>query len=339
MERQEYRVREIIFKENDLQNGMYSICEGSVDIYSGYGTADAKKICTLTEGQFFGEIGMISAIPRTATAVAAEDKVVLERIKIDDFGDYLKEHPENLQEIMSSVSRRIRDLTEDMVSFTMMTNELLRIKDGKKAEPSRISEMINGLLANLKEKKAQRNEFSMMQKRQKALAGEVPPVLHYAAGNVIFREGDAADCMYEICYGSVGIYSDYQMEYEKLLTTLYADSVFGEMGILDNMPRSATAVCLTDCTVKLVKPEHFMQFFQTKPEKILNITNQMCKQLRNLTQTYLQVCKELEQMPAPEEDDFHEEEVLAKLDYIRERNLCSCMYDISPCADYWYDHF
>ena len=82
-----------------------------------------------------------------------------------------------------------------------------------------------------------------------------------------------------------------------------------------------------------------MQFFQTKPMKVLKILQQMCIQLRNLTETYLQVCMTLEEISVLEENDSYENEVLTKLEFIHETQLCSCMYDISDCRNYWYDHF
>ena len=39
MVRKEFQLHEVIFKEDEYQLWMYSICEGSVDIYSGYGTS------------------------------------------------------------------------------------------------------------------------------------------------------------------------------------------------------------------------------------------------------------------------------------------------------------
>ncbi|MBQ5676357.1 MAG: Crp/Fnr family transcriptional regulator [Lachnospiraceae bacterium] len=81
------------------------------------------------------------------------------------------------------------------------------------------------------------------------------------------------------------------------------DEVFGEMGILDNMPRSATAVCLTDCTVLVVKPENFMMFFEKKPALILQLLQRMCVQVRDLTEKYLKVCKTLEEMGSLEDND------------------------------------
>ena len=91
MERKVFQLNEVIFRDNVYQSWMYSIYEGSVDIFSGYGTSSEKKLITLTEGQFFGELGMIALIPRTATAIAAKEHVVLEKIDYDDLNDYLKD--------------------------------------------------------------------------------------------------------------------------------------------------------------------------------------------------------------------------------------------------------
>lgn len=339
MERKEFQLHDIIFNEDEYHKWMYNICEGSVDIYSGYGTLKEKKLTTLTVGQFFGEIGLIAMMPRTATAVAAADTVVLEQISEDDFEDYLKKHPENLQPIMSNVSGRIRELTEDLSLVAKMTKEALREREYVNNVSGWLGDSIGKLMAKLKAKKAAEREHIVIRKRQMALTSECFPLINFRVGDVIFRAGEEADCMYDICDGCVGIYSDYQTENQKLLTELYTDSVFGEMGILDNMPRSATAVCLKDCVVLVVKPEHFMQFFQTKPMKVLQILQHMCMRLRDLTKIYLQVCKTLEEISSSEEKDFQEEEAFSKLEYIYQSQLCTSVYDISLYREYWYDHF
>ena len=293
MERKEFRLNEVIFKDGAYQNWMYNICEGSVDIYSEYGTSSEKKLITLTKGQFFGEIGMIAVMPRTATAVAAQDGVVLEQISNEDFEDYLLNHPENVQPIMSSVSKRIRELTDDLSAITKMTSEAQG--EEEKAAGS-LAEFVSNLLGKLKAKKSANDEVSVMNMRQQVLAGELPPVIQFSAGDVIFRAGEQSDCLYDIHDGVVGIYSDYQTPNEKLLAELSTDEVFGEMGILDDMPRSASAVCLKDCTVLVVKPENFMMFFQKKPAMVLQILQRMCIQVRDLGQRYLKACKAMEEM-------------------------------------------
>lgn len=303
MERKEFRLNEVIFKDGIYQNWMYSISEGSVDIYSGYGTSDEKKLITLTKGQFFGEIGMIALMPRTATAVAAEESVVLEQISHEDFEDYLMNHAENIQPIMSSVSKRIRELTDDLSMVTKMTNEVLAKEESEKATANGLAEFIGGLLGKLKSKNSSNDETAIMKMRQQALSSEMPSTIQLEKGNVIFRAGEQADCLYDIYDGTVCIYSDYQTPNEKLLAELRVDEVFGEMGILDNMPRSATAVCLTDCTVLVVKPENFMMFFDKKPAVVLQLLQRMCMQVRDLTEKYLKVCKTLEEMGSLEDND------------------------------------
>lgn len=339
MERKEYQLHDVIFKEQEYQKWMYSICEGAVDICTGYGTALEKKLVTLTKGHSFGEIGLIGMMPRTATAVAAADHVVLEQINEEDWKDYLENHPENLQPIMSSVSRRIRELTEDLSLVTQMTNEAMRKQASGDFLTGWLSGSVSKLIGKLKAKKSSASEYAAIRQRLQALAGQIPPAIRFSAGNVIFRTGDEADCMYSIHEGLVDIYSDYQTENEKLLATLKRDDVFGEMGILDDMPRSATAVCKTDCTVLVVRPENFMHFFKTNPEKILQILQQMCAQLRQITKTYLQVCKTLEDLGSLENAKFREDEALAALEHIRQSQLCINMYDLYGCADRMYDYF
>ena len=71
----------------------------------------------------------------------------------------------------------------------------------------------------------------------------------YDKGAVIFRQGDPGDCMYDIQFGKVGIFDHYGEPDEKKIADLYIDQIFGEMGLLDHAPRSATAVALEKARV------------------------------------------------------------------------------------------
>ena len=55
----------------------------------------------------------------------------------------------------------------------------------------------------------------------------------FKKGEVIFKQGDLSDCMYDILWGEVGIYADYGTPEEKLLTTLETERFFGEMGMIE----------------------------------------------------------------------------------------------------------
>ena len=98
----------------------------------------------------------------------------------------------------------------------------------------------------------------------------------FKKGGVIFKQGDASDCMYDILWGKVGIYVNYGTPEEKLLTTLETEQFFGEMGMIEGVPRSATAVALTsDTKVRIITPETFQELFKERPARVLMILRYM----------------------------------------------------------------
>ena len=117
-------------------------------------------------------------------------------------------------------------------------------------------------------------------------------VISFKKNEVIFKEGDMANCMYDIHFGSVGIFAGYGTENEKKLTELKADDFFGEMGMIEGYPRSATAVALEDDTkVEVITAENFGLYFHQKPAKVLMIMQHMSQRIRSLTNDYLEACR------------------------------------------------
>ena len=111
-------------------------------------------------------------------------------------------------------------------------------------------------------------------------------------GEIIFKQGDASTCMYDIHWGKVGVYANYGTPEEKQLTVLEADQFFGEMGMIEGSPRSATVVALENGTmVQEITAEMFEEYFKTKPVKVLMIMQNMSRRLRGLTKDYLEVCR------------------------------------------------
>jgi CRP-like cAMP-binding protein len=104
---------------------------------------------------------------------------------------------------------------------------------------------------------------------------------------VIFRQNDFADSMYDILSGSVGIYVAYGTEDENRLAVLKAGHTLGEMGLIDLAPRSATAVALEDGTVLAeISEKEFAAYFDDKPERLLEIMRQLSTRVRNQTKDY-----------------------------------------------------
>ena len=114
----------------------------------------------------------------------------------------------------------------------------------------------------------------------------------FSKGDVIFREGTYGETMYEITAGSVGIYAGYGTEDEQLIATLGEGETFGEMGLIEFWPRSATAVALEDDTAAdELDADELKAYLQTQPEKILSIMRQLSARLRETDDRYQEACK------------------------------------------------
>lgn len=70
-------------------------------------------------------------------------------------------------------------------------------------------------------------------------------------GDVVFREGESSNYAYFIDSGKVGIYREDNYGKRYLVRELGKGDLFGEMGLIDKYPRSATVIALeyTECTI------------------------------------------------------------------------------------------
>ncbi len=107
------------------------------------------------------------------------------------------------------------------------------------------------------------------------LAGAGAPVRHVKAGEVIFRQGDAAEELYVIQRGTVEIRRG-----NRVLDTLPELSIFGETALIDRSPRSATAVATTDATLVPVGEKQFLFLVSRTPHFALNLMRVLAQRLR-----------------------------------------------------------
>ena len=102
---------EVLFREGDFQLSMYEIQKGSIGIYLDYETEQKLRLTVLEAGRLLGEMGLIEASPRAATAVALEETTLLE-IPEEEFYTYFQDKPDRLLQLLKQLSGRIRDNTE-----------------------------------------------------------------------------------------------------------------------------------------------------------------------------------------------------------------------------------
>jgi CRP/FNR family cyclic AMP-dependent transcriptional regulator len=95
------------------------------------------------------------------------------------------------------------------------------------------------------------------------------------AGDVIFREGDKADELFVIKSGSVRIQVG-----NRTMADLAADNIFGEMALIDNEPRSATAVAITDVELVPISEKRFLFLVSQTPYFALKVMRTLAQRLR-----------------------------------------------------------
>jgi CRP-like cAMP-binding protein len=92
----------------------------------------------------------------------------------------------------------------------------------------------------------------------------------YPAGAVIFNEGDPGTELFIIQKGVVRIIKA-EKNREIVLALLKSGEIFGEMGLLENKPRSACAVAHEDCELMAVNKDNYDQII-AQPKIVLKLT-------------------------------------------------------------------
>ena len=101
------------------------------------------------------------------------------------------------------------------------------------------------------------------------------------AGDVIFREGDQAQELFVIRSGEVRIQIG-----NRTIAELSADSIFGEMALIDNEPRSATAIAVTDVELVSVSEKQFLFLVSQTPYFALRVMRVLAQRLRATNKTF-----------------------------------------------------
>jgi CRP-like cAMP-binding protein len=121
-------------------------------------------------------------------------------------------------------------------------------------------------------------------------AGSPPPkkggqqfTEEHPAGAFIFREGDLGTEMFILQDGQVEILKTVSGTDEQL-AVLDKGDFFGEMSLLEDLPRTASARAITDCKVIRINGATFDQMLRSKPEIAVRIMRKLSRRLRQTDQ-------------------------------------------------------
>ena len=239
-----------IFAENEAKTGAFS--EGSRMYFLAVGqvelSARKKVIGNVSKGEIFGEMAPLARIPRTATAVAKTACTVIS-LNERQFQAAIAKFPEFALMLMAIIIGRLRETIRKLSG---------KLSEGDNWNTAAVFE--RKLLAELE------REFE-----------DKPPVLHHL-NKVIMKEGDRGIFMYVVHAGEVSVSIG-----ERVVEKIGPGGVFGEIALVDQSVRAASATADTDCMLLSINRTDFMRLVQNKPAFALSLLKALSERLRFMT--------------------------------------------------------
>jgi CRP-like cAMP-binding protein/RsiW-degrading membrane proteinase PrsW (M82 family) len=125
----------------------------------------------------------------------------------------------------------------------------------------------------------------------------------YRKGEFIFHQGDTGRHFYLIKKGKVGIFKEFDNGRMQKIAELGTGEIFGEMAVVSDAPRSASAQCLEDTIVAVAHKDHLEALVQSNPQFTMELLNHLIKMIhkreeqleeyRKLQEIYMKTLEQL----------------------------------------------
>jgi CRP-like cAMP-binding protein len=233
-----------IFSENEAADRMYFLLDGDVRLVRG-----RKSIDIVKAGEIFGELALITGQPRSAAAYA---RSACRTVSLDagQFEQALQKTPEFALMLMSILINRLR-LTAEITARTG------KLGDQGAREAGRVFDkaLLDDLAAALKR------------------APQSFPA-HYP----IMKEGEIGGFMYGVLSGSVAVSIR-----SKVVEIIGPGGAFGEMALVDQSPRAASAAAQTDASLLPINRNDFLLLVKSRPAFAVSLLRALAQRLHYMT--------------------------------------------------------
>lgn len=105
---------------------------------------------------------------------------------------------------------------------------------------------------------------------------------HFTKGQYVFHEGEEGDAMYIIQSGKVSICKNIRNK-KTALTLLEKGDFFGEMSILERLPRTADAEVVEDADLITINSQTFGEMIRSNPEIAVRMLRKYSMRMRELS--------------------------------------------------------
>ncbi len=104
-------------------------------------------------------------------------------------------------------------------------------------------------------------------------------VVAYPKDIVVFREGDKGEALYVVIHGAVRILKQAPEAWDGTMAFVESGGCFGEMALVDDFPRSATAVTENDSVILFLGRDALLDLFREEPVVGRKILAAFCRNL------------------------------------------------------------
>jgi CRP/FNR family cyclic AMP-dependent transcriptional regulator len=206
-----------------------------------------KLIDIVKAGEIFGELAAITQQPRTAAAMARGACRVIS-LDAKQFQRAIQKTPEFALMLMSIMINRLR-LADAMARMTHSLPNWTGKHDSRVFDRKLVDE----------------------------LAGAVSPQ-RCPKDKVIMTEGEGGVFFYVVLQGRIAISIQ-----STVVERVGPGGVFGEMALVDQSPRAASAVAETDCSLLAINRKDFLALVKTKPAFAVSLLEGLAERLRHMT--------------------------------------------------------
>ncbi len=102
----------------------------------------------------------------------------------------------------------------------------------------------------------------------------------FPKNSVIFQQDEEGDTFLFILKGRVKVVIMTKNGREVILSILGKNEFFGEMSLIDGLPRSATVIAIEDTTIIFLKRKDFLETLRQHPDMMLSLMQEMSKRIR-----------------------------------------------------------
>jgi len=230
-----YAAGAAIVREGEPADNFYILMEGEAAVFKRGPDGESREVARLNSGDYFGEIGLLHDVPRTATvrAVTAVKAVALDR---ETFMAIVVESDLTSAEIARLVRQR-------HISTSLAV-----------ALPTLSGDSVRNLAASIR-------------------------LVRYAPGAAIVRQGEPAEAFYIIARGRVEVVNHHPSGRDILLAERGPGEYFGETGLLQGGPRTATVRAASEVEVLELGREGFESLIADSPPAAEALAQSMAERL------------------------------------------------------------